>query len=115
MFLFALNYSIGPLGPRPVYEHEYRKVALSYGYQFPEATGKSANNILTTNVLTKDTNLICRRELVSTIKRGHIQSVSPLLISYCTQMIKLFKIFDQPGGKDHMNSTEFLGTAEETL
>ena len=35
MFQFALNYSIGHLGPRPVCERGYRKVALSYGYQFP--------------------------------------------------------------------------------
>lgn len=35
MFQFALNYAIGHLGPRPVHEHEYGKVALSYGYQFP--------------------------------------------------------------------------------
>lgn len=35
MFQFGLNYLIGHLGPRPVLEHGYRKVALSYGYPFP--------------------------------------------------------------------------------
>lgn len=33
--MFALNYSVGHLGPRPICERVYGKVAFSYDYQFP--------------------------------------------------------------------------------
>lgn len=31
MFLFALNYLVGDLDPRPVCEHGYGKVSLRFG------------------------------------------------------------------------------------
>ena len=80
---------------------------------------KPQENVLTISynkLLTKDTYVICGRELVSTFKRGHTQPISfsfPNFISHPND--KLLKIFDQPREKTHMNSTEFLGTAEEML
>jgi len=44
-----------------------------------KATGKCINNILTTKVLSKDSYPIFGREMVSTVKMGHIQ---PIIFSF---------------------------------